>query len=299
MQNPPITIEALIVLDAIDSRGSFAAAAEQLNKVPSAISYIVQKLEEQLAVTLFVRQGRRSVLTPAGKHLLEDGRKLLRTVNRLGEQTQTISHGWEPKIRIAVDSIFAIETLFKPIAQFLAEHPNIEIDLCEEVLSGSWEALIDDRVDLLIGAPGPVPSQQGLRTHVIDQLEQTFVVPKGHDLTRLSAPISTKDIEGYRTIVVHDSAKSAIPRSSHIIEQSQHFFVTSVSHKINAIIAGVGVGFLPKARIENYLREGSLVEIQLNEQPSTTDLYMSWKLVNKGKGLQNLRDILSSHLHIN
>ena len=77
MQHTPLTLEALLVLDAIDQRGSFASAAEQLNKVPSAISYIVQKLEEQLGVTLFVRQGRRSVLTPAGLHLLEEGRKVL------------------------------------------------------------------------------------------------------------------------------------------------------------------------------------------------------------------------------
>ena len=61
MYNPQITLEALLVLDVIDSRDSFAAAAEQLNKVPSALSYIVQKLEEQLSVTLLVLQGRRSV----------------------------------------------------------------------------------------------------------------------------------------------------------------------------------------------------------------------------------------------
>ena len=49
----PITLEALMVIDAIESRGSYAAAAEALDKVPSALSYIVQKLEEQLDVTLF------------------------------------------------------------------------------------------------------------------------------------------------------------------------------------------------------------------------------------------------------
>ena len=72
MNTPPISIEALLVLDAIEHRGSYAAAAEQLNKVPSALSYIVNKLEEQLNVTLFQRQGRRAVLTPAGKHLLTE-----------------------------------------------------------------------------------------------------------------------------------------------------------------------------------------------------------------------------------
>ena len=48
----PISLEALEVIDAIERKGSFAAAATVLNKVPSAISYTVQKLEQDLGVTL-------------------------------------------------------------------------------------------------------------------------------------------------------------------------------------------------------------------------------------------------------
>ena len=116
MNSPPISIEALLVLDAIEYRGSYAAAAEQLNKVPSALSYIVQKLEEQLNVTIFQRQGRRAVLTAAGRHLLVEGRKVLSTINSLSEQTQTIANGWEPKIRIACDSIIDIKPIFKGLS---------------------------------------------------------------------------------------------------------------------------------------------------------------------------------------
>jgi len=150
MNTPPLSIEALLVLDAIEYRGSYAAAAEQLNKVPSALSYIVQKLEEQLGVTIFIRQGRRAVLTPAGKHLLIEGRKVLSAINTLSEQTQTIANGWEPKIRIACDSIIDIKPVFTGIQQFLVEHENIEIDVQEEVMNGTWEALIEDMVDFLI-----------------------------------------------------------------------------------------------------------------------------------------------------
>lgn len=60
----PVTLEALEVLDAIDRKGSFAAAANALYRVPSAISYNVQKLEQDLGVVLFKREGRRSLLTP-------------------------------------------------------------------------------------------------------------------------------------------------------------------------------------------------------------------------------------------
>ena len=50
-----VTLEALEILDAIDRKGSFAAAANALYRVPSAITYNVQKLEEDLGVVLFKR----------------------------------------------------------------------------------------------------------------------------------------------------------------------------------------------------------------------------------------------------
>ena len=66
-----LTLDALIVLDAIDRKGSFAAAAEELHRVPSAITYTIQKLEQGLDVVLFDRSGHRAHLTPAGRKLLE------------------------------------------------------------------------------------------------------------------------------------------------------------------------------------------------------------------------------------
>ena len=65
-----ITLEALRVLDAIDQKGSFGAAAEALFKVPSALSYTVQKLESDIGVNLFDRSKQRAQLTAAGRLLL-------------------------------------------------------------------------------------------------------------------------------------------------------------------------------------------------------------------------------------
>jgi len=55
-----LSLDALQILDAIDRRGSFAAAGKALHKVPSTISYTVAKLEEDLGVQLFDRVGPRA-----------------------------------------------------------------------------------------------------------------------------------------------------------------------------------------------------------------------------------------------
>lgn len=292
MNTPPLSIEALLVLDAIEYRGSYAAAAEQLNKVPSALSYIVQKLEEQLGVTIFIRQGRRAVLTPAGKHLLIEGRKVLSAINTLSEQTQTIANGWEPKIRIACDSIIDIKPVFTGIQRFLVEHENIEIDVQEEVMNGTWEALIEDRVDLVIGAPAPVPSQKGIRAIKMKEFDSVLVVSKSHQLSKVKSPIQPGELYKYRSVVVHDSAQNEIPRSVNIIEGSQHFYVSTVTHKVEAIISGIGIGYLPKYIAQKYITLGLLTEIKLTDKKMPQDLFMAWKITNKGKGLSQLKSIL-------
>ena len=292
MNTPPISIEALMVLDAIEYRGSYAAAAEQLNKVPSALSYVVQKLEEQLQVTLFILQGRRAILTPAGKHLLTEGRKLLQAVNSLSEQTQTIANGWEPKIRIACDTIVDITAVYNNLSRFLAEHQSIEIDVQEQVMNGTWEALIEDRVDLVIGAPAPIPAQKGLRAVKMQALDSILVVSSSHQLAHLNLSITTHELSHYRHVVVHDSAKNEIPWSRNIIEGSQRFYVSNLNHKIAAILSGIGIGYLPKYVADHFIKADQLVQVLTTDNKTPQDLFIAWKLANKGKGLRKLTDIL-------
>ncbi|MDO6445086.1 LysR substrate-binding domain-containing protein [Colwellia sp. 1_MG-2023] len=297
MNSPAITIEALLVLDAIEHRGSYAAAAEQLNKVPSALSYIVQKLEEQLNVTIFQRQGRRAVLTPAGKHLLHEGRKMLHAMNSLSEQTQTIANGWEPKIRIACDAIMDINPIFDSIQGFLLEHENIEIDISEEVMNGTWEALVNDQVDLVIGAPAPVPNQKGIRAIKIASMNSVLLIGNAHklvnELLSVGQPIQPSELARFRNVVVHDSSQHEIPWTINMIEGSQQFYVSTITQKIAAIKAGIGIGYLPQDLIQTYIDSGEMLVLDTLIKPAEQDLLMAWKIANKGKGLSKLVKFLS------
>src|SRR6478735_4278468 len=98
-----LSLDALAVLDAIDRRGSFAAAAVELDRVPSAITYTVRRLEDALDVLLFDRRGHRARLTPAGRELLESGRRLLASAAAIETRVQRVATGWEAELRIAVD----------------------------------------------------------------------------------------------------------------------------------------------------------------------------------------------------
>ena len=291
----PITIEVLETLDAIDRRGSFAKASEELNKATSAVSYAVQKLEEQLDISLFQRQGRRSVLTPAGQLILQEGRTIRSATSRLANSAKEVATGWEPKIRIAMESILDSSVLFGVLADFLEQHENVEIDLIESVLSGGWEALDQDRVELIIGVPGPVPSQKGFRTQVLGESELVPVIAASHEHAAIAndADALAIALPKLRRVITHDTARFDVPRSAGLSSEKLNtpmlsFYVQNIDQKLEAILAGIGIGHLPRNRIQQYLEDGKLKELNIVREANNYENYMAWKMINKGKGLQVL-----------
>lgn len=76
-------LDVLVILDALEKEGSFAAASAKLYKTPSALSYTVQKLESDLNIQILDRTGHRARFTRTGQMLLEKGRDVLHTVREL------------------------------------------------------------------------------------------------------------------------------------------------------------------------------------------------------------------------
>jgi DNA-binding transcriptional LysR family regulator len=284
----PINIEILEILDAIDRRGSFAKAAEELNKATSALSYAIQKLEEQLSITVFQREGRRSVLTPAGELILEDGRAILNATKLLAEKAKEVATGWEPKLRIALESTINHEVFFGILNSFLCEHESLEIDISESVLNGGWEALEHGRVDLLVGAPGPVPQQKGFRAVSIEASEMIPVIAKKHPQAQLlDDPLQLQGIlPGLRRVVTHDTATVNIARNVGLSMGKRILYVQTMDQKIQAQLAGLGIGHLPRHRIQKYLDDGILLPLPVTQAPNEN--FIAWKISHKGKALQTL-----------
>jgi DNA-binding transcriptional LysR family regulator len=291
----PITLDALEVLDTIDQKGSFAAAANVLFRVPSAISYTVQKLEQDLDVVLFRKEGRRSILTPAGKVLLEQGREILQATERLAMTNKKTHSGWEPVFNIAIDSILSFDFIYPLIAKFYEIQPDIEINLYEEVLGGAQEALTSNRADLVIGTGAEILQNQEINYQKIQQIEWIFAVAPHHELTKAALPLSRQLIEQHRFIVVRDSARNQSPQSQRVFSKRPLLSVPSINDKIHAQCLGLGVGFLPAHRIQDLLAQGLLVALPLEETIPPLALCTAWKTSNKGKVLHWFIEQLAQH----
>ncbi len=281
-----LTLEALEVLDAIDRKGSFAAAAAALYKVPSAVTYSIRKLEEDLDVRLFVKEGRRSVLTPAGRALLEQGRALLAAADRLVEHTRQVDSGWESCLNIAVDSLYGVEGLY-PLLHGLTElRPQMELNLYEEVLGGTWEAIAQGRVDIAVGATTAPANTQGFRVEPLLDMEWAFMVAPFHPLASLQQPLKSEDLKLHRAIVVRDSSTQLPPLTRNLLDQQPVMSVATLPQKVRAQVQGLGCGYLPHMLVQEELANGQLIALETESLPLSSPLNLVWKTSNKGQALK-------------
>jgi len=281
----PLTLDALRTLDAIDRRRSFAAAADELFRVPSAVSYTINKLEQELGVALFDRRRRKAELTPVGRLVLEQGRQILMATEELTALARQAAEGWEVELRIGIDSVLQCDPIFTLIEEFQALQPRTEIRLTEEVLGGTWDALNAERCDIVIGAEGEPPGQ-GFGTHPLGQVPFDFVVAADHPLTRLPQPLPRAAIQDYPTVVVADSSRYLPVRSAGLLDGRSRLVVPSIDRKIEAQRRGLGVGYLPRHRIRELLAAGQLQVLQLQELRPPQAIAVAWRHANKGKALK-------------
>src|SRR3954470_4286564 len=253
-----LSLDMLQVVDAIDRKGSFAAAAEELHRVPSAITYSVRQLEEGLGIPLFDRSGHRAVLTPAGRELLGEGRRLLRAAADLECRVQQVAKGWEAELRIAVDTVIGMDRLYGMVAEFYGENSGTRLRLAQEVLGGTWDALESGRADLAIGASGDVPAGRSFSMQTLGRIDMVFVAAPFHPLAKMREPIPAAEIQAHRAVSVADTSRLLAPRTVGLLSGQDVLTVPTMEAKVSALVAGLGVGHVPRWMAERERHPGRL-----------------------------------------
>lgn len=284
--NIHLSLDALQVLDAIDRRRSFAAAAEELHRVPSAITYTVNKLEEELGVTLFDRSGHRAVLTAAGRELLVEGRHLLQAAVSLENRLKRVATGWETELRIAVGDLVNLDAVFALLHQFCDQGRGTHLRIMSEVYGGIWDALVTDRADLVLGAGADVPPGGGYSTLPLGEVEFVFAVAPDHPLADFPEPLAAADIVGFRAIAAADTSRQLPPRTSGLLSGQEVLTVPDMHSKVAAQRQGLGVGFLPASWITEDLRSGRLKAKRVQEPRMPGRLVSAWRTRHAGKALE-------------
>jgi len=285
-----LSLEALQIIDAIDRRGSFAKAGQELHRVPSTISYMVGKLEDDLSVQVFERNGPRVVLTAAGRELLKEGRFLLKAARDLEHRVRRVASGWETELAIGMDSMFAVSALQQDMRDFYAIAQQTRLRVVQETLSGPWEALLDRRVDLLVGVAGEGPAGGGYVTRSLGEMDFLFAVAPGHPLADMPGPLGRAELQHHRAVVVADSARNMPPRTVGLLFGQDTLSVPTMQAKLDLQVAGFGFGFLPQACARRAIDAGLLVEKEVEERRSAETFYVAWRTGEEGAALKWWRE---------
>jgi DNA-binding transcriptional LysR family regulator len=281
-----LSLEALQVLDAIDRKGSFAAAADELHRVPSAVTYSIRQLEEGLGVDVFDRRGNRAILTDAGRELLGEGRRLLQSAADLECRVQQVAKGWESELRIAADTLIRIEKLYRLVDEFYREETGTRLRLSQEVLGGTWDALASGRADLVVGATGTPPAGRNYAIHPFGRVEMVFVAAPFHAITREMQPLTDAAIQRHRAVSVADSSRLLPPRTVGLLSGQDALTVPHMEAKASAHVAGLGVGFLPRWIAEREIQSGNLVQLEVAAARPQAEMVVAWRPGQEGKALK-------------
>ncbi len=122
-------LEAWAIFASVVEHRSFSGAADAIGLSKATVSKAITRLETHLGQSLFHRTSRRLTLTENGKLLAERAARMLAEANAAEEAAHDAATAPAGLIRVAAPMTLGLLHLTTPIADFLAAHPAIEIDL--------------------------------------------------------------------------------------------------------------------------------------------------------------------------
>ncbi|WP_394201752.1 DNA-binding transcriptional activator PunR [Shewanella waksmanii] len=278
--------QTMQLIDMVARVGSFTAAANKLHKVPSAVSYAVKQVEEELGVILFERHHRSVSLTPAGEHFVKQSRLMLTNIASLREDTQRVANGWQPTLSIALDNIVRADKLSALIANFYRNFDNVELIIRIEVFNGVWEAIASGRSDIAIGATTAIPVGGDYHFRDMGEIEWAFLVSKNHPLAEIEGPLKDEMLKQYPSICLEDTSREIPKRMTWLLENQRRLVVPDWIRAINCFREGLGIGYMPMHFAEPFIQSGALVQKQLDRPKAPSPCCLAWNSANQSPAMK-------------
>lgn len=271
------SMSLLLAFEASARHQSFARAAEELALTQSAVSRQVGVLEELLDVELFQRNGKRIWLTDAGTMY---ARGVAHALDKLrGASLQAISFRSDSRsLRLALLPTFGSKWLLPRLQRFYQKHPDIIVHIHTRV--GEIDDFAAAGVDACVGVrdiaiPGP---------ETLELFPESLVVIASPRLIE-EYPISQpSDLVSH--MLLHVAARpqqwadwaAAHGVNLNNVHTGPQFEVTE--HLIQSVLAGIGVGLVPRVLVEESLSRGDLASPLPTPPGSTRSFCLSYPSFN-------------------
>jgi LysR family transcriptional regulator, regulator for metE and metH len=265
----------LAIIREVERQGSLTAAAEHLFLTQSALSHSIKKLEQQLGTDIWLREGRSLRLTQAGQYLLAVANRLLPQLSLAEERLRQFAQGERGTLRIGMECHPCYQWLLKVVSPYLADWPDVDVDVKQKFQFGGIGALFGYEIDMLV-TPDPLYKPSLVFKPVFDY-EQVLVVHNQHALAKLAyivpeqlsnETLITYPVETDRLDIYNQFLQPA-GISPHV-----HKPIETTDIMLQMVASGRGVAALPRWLVEEYQSRFNVTPVQLGKQGIAKQIYL-------------------------
>lgn len=265
----------LAIIREVEQQGSLTAAAEKLFLTQSALSHSIKKLEQQLGTDIWLREGRSLRLTQAGQYLLAVANRLLPQLSLAEERLRQFAQGERGTLRIGMECHPCYQWLLKVVSPYLADWPDVDVDVKQKFQFGGIGALFGYEIDMLV-TPDPL-YKPGLMFQPVFDYEQVLVVHRQHALAQAEyvtpAQLSSETLITYPVDIdrldIYNQFLQPAGISPHV-----HKPIETTDIILQMVASGRGVSALPRWLVEEYQTRFDVVPVKLGKHGIAKKIYL-------------------------
>lgn len=266
------SLDQLRIFIAAADHGSFSAAARAMGKAQSLVSHSIQRMEDQLGVTLFDRASYRPSLTLAGGALLTRARRICNELNVFHAMSRDFAAGSEAEVRLAVDAMYPMCELYRVLRSFRMEWPAVAPRVMMHNAGEAAEKVVDRQAILGLLA-GTTVTHPELDIVAIASVPIVTVVSAHHPLAPIARDVTSDDLMDHVHIAVFDTDASSDVDTS--LYPSNLWQINDLGAAYGMLLAGLGWGGMPRHLVEADVVSGRLVELTSSHWKSDRTRQMS------------------------
>jgi LysR family transcriptional regulator, regulator for metE and metH len=265
----------LAIIQQVREQGSLTAAARVLCLTQSALSHAIRKLEGQLGTAIWLREGRSLRLTQAGEYLLSVANRVLPQLVLAEERMAQYARGERGTLRIGMECHPCYQWLLKVVSPYLAQWPDVDVDVKQKFQFGGIGALFDHEIDMLV-TPDPL-FLAGLSFQAVFDYEQVLAVSRQHPLSKvryvkpdqlrnevlITYPVSTDRLDVYSQFL---GPAGVTPK--------QHKTIETTDIMLQMVASNRGVAAMPRWLVEQHAKKVDVLSVRLGSRGLRKKIYL-------------------------
>ncbi|RAI71144.1 LysR family transcriptional regulator [Pseudomonas fluorescens] len=254
-----------LYLNILDT-GNITAGAARSHLSLAAASARIRAMEASLGIE-FLERGRRGVTpTPAGKALAQHARTLMQQAERLQQDLAEYAKGVKGQVRLLCNTTAITEYLPELLADFLRDHPNLDIDLQELPSTRITHALRQGAADL--GIVSDAIDTHDLQTRPFRDDPLVLIMPREHPLAQ-AASVSFTDTLRHDYVGLNANSALAVYLEEQALHTGSRMRIRIRADGFDGVMRmvahGTGLAIVPLAAIQRGLLDEPLKSVALEE----------------------------------